>query len=294
MVHFLKVYIIALVFPKRNSLIVIQRVRSNFIYANLLKLLVLVRKKRTVYDLDDADYLQHNPKTIIFFVTHCHSISAGSIEIMNQLSRYNDSIFHITSPIVDLGIRKRKRNSIFTIGWIGGFHWGHKDSLFTFVFPAIQKVDFPCRLVLLGVEREQDRNEITKYFAMNTNLLIEMPTTIDWNNEKALQEKISSFDVGIATLENTEFHRSKSGIKAKQYLNNGIPVLCNDVPENNNVIIDAKNGFICQRPTDFLTKIKLINEMSDDQYWKLSSNAKKSSKKYSHKEYHHKWGHVML
>ena len=32
-------------------------------------------------------------------------------------------------------------------------------------------------------------------------------------------------------------HPFKSGIKAKQCMNNGVPVLCNDLPENNNVVM---------------------------------------------------------
>src|SRR5688572_13337958 len=72
---FLKAYFSALLFRKKNSLIVIQRVQSDFIYANLLKLLVRIRKRDTVYDLDDADYLELKPDTIHYFAKHCQKIS---------------------------------------------------------------------------------------------------------------------------------------------------------------------------------------------------------------------------
>jgi hypothetical protein len=36
---------------------------------------------------------------------------------------------------------------------------------------------------------------------------------------------------------------SKSGIKAKQYMNNGVPVLSSNLPENNTVVIDGFNVF---------------------------------------------------
>src|SRR4030067_1603790 len=55
---FLKAYFSVLFFRRKNSLIVIQRVQSHFIYSTLLKLLVKIRIKDTVYDLDDADYLE--------------------------------------------------------------------------------------------------------------------------------------------------------------------------------------------------------------------------------------------
>jgi hypothetical protein len=91
---FLKAYLSALFFRKRNSLIVIQRVQSNFIYAGLLKLLVRIRRKDTVYDLDDADYLEENQKTIFYFVKNCAKISAGSNAIAAYLSRFNHQIVH--------------------------------------------------------------------------------------------------------------------------------------------------------------------------------------------------------
>src|SRR5215212_9026511 len=66
--HFLKAYLSALLFRKPNSLIIVQRVNSNFIYANMLKFLIKLRNSNTVYDLDDADYLEHPPATIYFFI----------------------------------------------------------------------------------------------------------------------------------------------------------------------------------------------------------------------------------
>ena len=47
----------------------------------------------------------------------------------------------------------------------------------------------------------------------------------NWNDEPSLQNKITSFDIGITTLMDYEIQKPKSGIKAKQYFNNGVPVL---------------------------------------------------------------------
>ncbi|MEM9025216.1 MAG: hypothetical protein AAGB22_15825, partial [Bacteroidota bacterium] len=68
--RFLRAYCSALCFRKRNSVIVIQRVNSGFIYATLLRLLVVLRPKDTVYDLDDADYLTHPDRSRGFFLRH--------------------------------------------------------------------------------------------------------------------------------------------------------------------------------------------------------------------------------
>ena len=159
-VSFISAYLSALLFLKENSIIVIQRVQSNFIYSNLLKLLVRVRRSQTIYDLDDADYLTHNPKTIHDFARNCKFVSAGSCEILRYLKQFNKNVIHITSPTSDLQILKQKRNKTFTIGWIGAFGWGHKDSLYKYILPAIKHLPFKCRFVLVGVYNKSDEVEL--------------------------------------------------------------------------------------------------------------------------------------
>lgn len=242
-VRFIIAFFSALISPKKDSIIVIQRVNSNFIYSNLLKLLVSIRKQNSIYDLDDADYLENDSKTIYYFAKKCNTISAGSKRIADHLSIYNSRILHTTSPIVDLNIVKNRKSEVFTVGWIGDFGGEHKSSLISFVFPALKELDFNVKLKILGVNKQSDLEFINEYFNNTENIQIEIPTNIDWNNETSIQNMITTFDVGIATLIDSEIHKSKSGIKAKQYMNNGVPVLSTKLPENNTVIIDGKNGY---------------------------------------------------
>ncbi|MFK8036720.1 MAG: hypothetical protein AB8B74_00390 [Crocinitomicaceae bacterium] len=285
-ISFIKSYCSALFFRKQNSVIVIQRVHSNFIYSTLLKLLLKFQKKDTVYDLDDADYLYNKPNTIYFFAKNCSHITAGSKAIGNHLSQFNNNIILTSSPILDLKIIKRKRSEIFTIGWIGGFGGDHKKSLFELVFPAIKELDFKCRLTLLGVVKPEDIKFIKEFFGSNKNLQIEIPEDIDWKNEQVLQEKIASFDVGIATLIDNEIQRSKSGIKAKQYLNNGVPVLGTNLPENDWVIKDDINGFFCSSIQDFKQRISEFYSMNDTEYSYFLNNARRSSHEFNHENYY--------
>jgi glycosyltransferase involved in cell wall biosynthesis len=283
--NFLIAFLSALIFSEKKSIIVIQRVRSNFIYSNLLKLLVLLKKGNTVYDLDDADYLEHKPNTINYFARNCNAISAGSVEISNYFKQLNKNIFHITSPILDLGIVKHERNKLFSIGWIGGYGWGHKNSLLKFIFPAIRNLRFDCQLTLIGITNNNDEKDVIEYFQNNFYLKLIIPRNIDWKNEIDLQNRIKDFDVGIATLYEHPVQLAKSGIKAKQYMNNGVPVLCNNLPENNKVVIDGYNGFICNTITDFTQKFNDFKEMSDKQYWQYSLNARNSVVNFNHIKY---------
>jgi glycosyltransferase involved in cell wall biosynthesis len=284
-IRFLRAYISALLFRRRHSLIVVQRVRTNFIYANLLKALVRIRKKNTVYDLDDADYLMDNPRTINYFARHCEFISAGSDEILRHLSELNKKAHFVTSPAPDLNIVKKKRNNTFTIGWVGCYGWGHKDSLFSSVFPAIKQLPFSCKLVLIGINNPEEQQEVKKYFKHSDNVVVKIPLHLDWHNERNLQDFIKDFDVGIATLLDHPYQIAKSGIKAKQYLNNGVPVLSTDLPENNKFVRNGVNGYLCNSPDDFKKRIIEFRAMTDMEYETFSQNARNSILYFNHEKY---------
>ncbi|MGD1846326.1 MAG: glycosyltransferase [Salibacteraceae bacterium] len=287
--RFTRVYLQAMFCCAPNDLIVIQRVRSKFIYSSLLQLLVRVRGKNCVYDLDDADYLEHDPTTIVWFSRHCRYISAGSPAIADFLQEYNPNVWHITSPVCNLGLKKQHRSATFTIGWIGGFEWGHRESMFQLVFPAVKSLGRPCVLLLIGVNKAQDRERIRAFFEEAPYGERQMVQDIDWNDEEAIQRQIQRFDVGVATLSNDLIHLSKSGIKAKQYLNNGVPVVCNDLPENNRVVKHGFNGFVCDSAADFTNRLRAIQAMPPEEYWSLSANARASVANFDYPYYFQQW-----
>lgn len=283
--HFLSAYFSALLFRKEGSLIVIQRVHSNFIYSTLLKVLVKVRNKNSIYDLDDADYLYMPSKNIYWFVKNCHGITAGSREIKRHLLPYNENIVITTSPTQDLGLVKRGKSKLFNIGWIGGFGGDHKKSLISIVFPAIKSLNFNCVVTILGVKTIPDLEFIKNYFSDNELIETVVPLDIDWKNETDIQNRILDFDIGIATLLDNEIQLSKSGIKAKQYLNNGIPTLATNLPENDWVVKDGINGYFCNSENDFKKRIIEFYEMNSDLYHRFSIAARESICEFDHNKY---------
>ena len=282
---FIQAYFSALLFRKRDSIIVIQRLNTNWLYANALRLLIRFRKHNTYYDIDDADYLENPSKSIFFFIKNCSAVYVGSNELANNLSKYNKKIFINTSPTPDLNIVKKNKNTMLTVGWIGDFSGGHRESLLTYFFPSLMDIPFKIKLVLLGVGKIKEYHFLTNYFKNFTNIELDMPRDVDWTNEQDIQHRISTFDVGIATLLDNEMQRSKSGFKAKQYLNNGVPVLSSDVPENNLFVIDEFNGFLCRTPTEFRKRITKINDMNSHEYAILSENARQSIRHFNLDKY---------
>lgn len=284
--RFLAAYLSALFRPRTGCLVVIQRVRSQFLYASALKLLVWLRPAGTVYDLDDADYLEHPPSTIHWFAKHCAHVSAGSIAIQHHLRQFNPRVHFITSPVVRMGIRKRARSPVFTVGWVGDFASGHGDGLKEQLFPALDQLDFEIELVLIGVDDPQDIAWIRGRCARMSHVHVDIPMVHSWTDEQWLQERISAFDVGIATLQDTPIQRAKSGIKAKQYMNIGVPVLSTDLPENNSVVRGGVNGFLFNGADALAKWIARLNAMDDAAYGRLCDGAWSSVERFDHPYFH--------
>ena len=282
---FLKAYLSALLFQKKDSLIVIQSVYTKSKYATLLKFLVKIRGKNVFYDLDDADYLRYPPETIYYFLKNCSAITLGSSELVKNLSKFNKNTVLNTCPIKDLNIVKQTKNNILTIGWIGDFTKGHKESLLNTFFPALVDLPFQTKLILMGVDRKEEYVFLVEYFKVFPNVQVEIPQNIDWQNEIAIQQKISTFDIGIATLLDNEFSRSKSAFKMKQCFNNGVPVLSTNIAENNVFIEEGKNGYFCDTSNEFRKRIIEFNDMNADNYKVFSDYARKSIHKFDLKHY---------
>lgn len=278
---FIKTYLSALLFPPKGSLIVIQSVYSKSLYSNALKLLVKVRKKICFYDLDDADYLRYPPETIYYFLKNCYTVTLGSTELVKNLSKYNKRTVLITCPTPDLKIVKQEKSKPFTIGWIGDFTKGHKETLLEIFFPSLIGLPFQVKLILMGVLRKEEYEFLTEYFKTFKNVIVEIPQDTDWQNEVAIQQKIVTFDIGIATLLDTEMYRSKSAFKLKQCLNNGVPVLSSNVAENNFFIDHGKNGYFCDTTSQFQQRIIEFNEMKCDEYKVFSDHARGSIHKFN-------------
>ena len=112
-----------------------------------------------------------------------------------------------------------------------------------------------------------------------------MPPDINWKDEAAVQNRIAAFDIGIATLLNTESQRSKSAFKLKQYMNNGVPVLSADVAENNFFLQHGVNGFLCSTAEDFRNRIIEFNFMDNYTYNTFSKRAAESAGYFNHELY---------
>ncbi len=292
-VNFISCYLKVLLTRRKGSVVIYQKLYTKGIYTNLLKLLVRIRPKGTVYDTDDADYLRYYDKNIYYFMRKCQICTVGSKALKEFAEEYNDNVLLLTSPVIRHTEIKENRNEILHIGWVGDyglnkeytFPFSHKVSLNKILFPILKELDFVFKLTILGIKNPTDKIEIETYFKNSNNILLDISENINWLNETSIYKKISEFDLGVSPMINHEFNIAKSAFKAKQYLSCGVPVLASPIGENMSFVKDGVNGFICKDDMDFKNRIIQINEMTKNEYDKLRRKTVLSVEDFSMNKY---------
>ena len=268
-VKFIRVFFSIVFCRKKNSVVVFEKIHTRWLYATALKLLLKLSPERTLYDIDDADYLKFPPGNIIHFMKHVEQCAAGSQSLASFIAPHNSNVFTLTSPVIDHAHIKSAKNNVFTIGWIGYYN-AHRKSLQQLFFPALAKLSFPVKVILMGVVKHEHIDELNQYFGQLAHVTLEMPLSINWLDEDFVYRSISSFDVGIAPLLDTEINRAKSAFKLKQYMSCGVPVLASGTGENTVFLKHGANGFVCNDSNDFATYINNLVQMSDQHYSTMS------------------------
>ncbi|PQJ10623.1 hypothetical protein CJD36_011665 [Flavipsychrobacter stenotrophus] len=271
-IRFIRVFLSILFSRKKNSVIVFEKIHTRWLYATALKILLKLSPERTLYDIDDADYLKFPPDNIIHFMKHVKQCAAGSQSLARFITPHNSNVFTLTSPVIEHAYIKSAKNKVFTIGWIGYYN-AHRASLQQLFFPALAKLSFPVRVILMGVVKHEHIAELNQYFSHLAHVTLEMPLLINWQDEDFVYRSISKFDVGIAPLLDTEINRAKSAFKLKQYMSCGVPVLASGTGENTAFLKHGQNGFVCNDSNDFITYINCLEQMSDQNYSTMSLSA---------------------
>lgn len=280
-VRFLRAWCSALFNLRGDALIVVQKVSSDRIYARLLKLLVRFRPQRCWYDIDDAEWFEKPAGNIRWFMDRCAGCFVGSSALAGTVQRMGRRAVLLPSPVPEHHQVRSFRSEEFTVGWVGCYGGDHRTALIEQVFPAIERSVMPARLVMLGVNGESDRVELQERFADCHHVRLELPTVRDWQDEEEVHRIIAGFDVGIASMLDSELHRYKSTIKIKQYWSCGVPVAASPVGENNRALIDGWNGFTCRSAEDFRSAFARIACMSGEEYAVMSGHALETARRFN-------------
>ena len=278
------VLFVGIFFKKRASTrVIIQRVYSKGVYSSMLKLLVKFNRKICFYDIDDAEYEEHDPKIIHWFLENSRGVFVGSHALQDYCRNYNDRVELITSAVTYHSFLKGNRQDPIKIGWIGNFWGQHERSVYQLFLPALSAINVQVNLEILGVVSEEIARKLEAYVKPYANISLDLPMNFDWFDENRIYEQIHSYDIGLAPLLNTEINRCKSAYKLKQYMSCGVPVLGTGIGENVFFLKDGVNGFVCNTPEDYAQRIHDVIDMSDEKYNALSKCARSTLDSFSMK-----------
>lgn len=134
-----------------------------------------------------------------------------------------------------------KSNDIPTIVWIGS------PSTIKYLNIIVDSLillhqNYKFKLKVIGSEIEIDGLEVE---------------CLEWNSEKELQY-LSSSDIGIMPLEDTEWEYGKCGFKCIQYMASKLPVVATYSPANAEIIEDGITGFIVYDKSDWYEKLEQL------------------------------------
>ena len=96
------------------------------------------------------------------------------------------------------------------------------------------------------------------------------------------------FDIGICPLLDTKFARSKSHIKALEYMARGMPVVASDVEPYRRFIKHGENGFLCKYDHEWLKYLCLLAS-DEDLRLKMGAAAKEYAAKFTIEEHCIEW-----
>ena len=228
------------------------------------------RKFRMIYDLDEGNYLKNEVDSISYFLDRANSVSIGNESLMDVVKTFSKSVHYIPTPIPDLGHSADIHFDECVVGWIGDYDvedaadesFSNKRALYDLVFPAFLDISFPVKLVLLGINSNEDARDIKLYFQDCPFVKLDIPIAFDRTNEEAVQRQICSWDIGLAPLIDHEFNRTTSAIALKQYINNGVPILASSVGNQSSLFGEHEGGFTCGNSEDFLNGMIAISLLS--------------------------------
>lgn len=169
---------------------------------------------------------------------YAHMVTVTTEPLAEVFRQFNSNVVvlpnHVDGRILDL---ERPHRDKLVIGWAGGD--SHLGDLTLFA-PHLS--------------RFLRRNPNAEFHNMGTNFLrtFKLPGRFtDWRANMFDYYREVDFDIGLAVLADTPFNRSKSAIKAIEYMGLGIPVIASDVEPYRNVVKHGVTGFLVRQPHEW-------------------------------------------
>ncbi|MDP8261889.1 MAG: glycosyltransferase [Candidatus Ancaeobacter aquaticus] len=218
--------------------------------------------KKIIFDFDDAIFsrspkwgsgeandmtVDHGFKKIVEW-SYC--VHAGNAYLADIAKKYNTCV-KVMPTVIDTDyyamLEKIKKDEVFTIGWMGSpTTLFYLDQLQT-VFKRLAK-EKKCILKIVGAE---------DYAIPGVQVICEK-----WSLESE-KDILSTFDLGIAPLDDGPWSKGKCGLKILLYMATGVPVIASPYGVNAHILCDGDLGMLAKNEDDWYESIERLFEDVD-------------------------------
>ncbi|HRZ87756.1 MAG TPA: glycosyltransferase [bacterium] len=220
---------------------------------------VCALRRKIVFDFDDAVY-QRSPKWgdresgavddhFIRLMQLSDAVIAGNEHLARSAAEYSAAVA-VLPTVVDTSYYRADgrdgtlRGKVPVIGWIGSPTTAFYIEKLKPVFSALARSN-PFILRIIGART-------TVIPGVN----------VEWEEWSLAREceLLSTVDIGIAPLDDSEWAKGKCGLKILLYMASGIPVVAGNAGVNAEIVRNGENGFLAQDDEDWALALKLLIE----------------------------------
>lgn len=233
---------------------------SSFVQILMTFLIKAILRRKMIFDFDDAIYLK-NPLLIYLLTRMSDCVIVSSHALQQYASRYNKHVYLIPTSIPTNERVRRAAESTnksfkeekIVIGWVGS------SSTIKYLRILAEPLnllglDHDIEFRVMGARSKMGYARHRGCFSEFKNVRLVL---ISWTEEDELDE-ISQFDIGVAPLSKGPWEEGKCGFKLLMYMSMGIPCVASAVGENNFIIQDGENGFLCKNTKEYIEKLRLL------------------------------------
>ncbi len=216
-----------------------------------------VLRRKYIYDYDDAiwlpNYSQQNAKfqklkaygKVKKIIKWADVVTTGNSFLQEFGKQYNKNVVIIPTTIDLKNSHNQPTNhshSPVNIGWTGS----HTTmSYLDLLIPILQELEKEHHFTFTIISNEKPNYDLQSL------------RFIKWKKETEIED-LSSINIGVMPLTDSEWAKGKCGFKALQYMALEIPALVSPVGVNTDIIEDGKNGYLCATSEEWKEKLSVL------------------------------------
>lgn len=256
-----KVNFLKLLAVRKGDVIYLVRTIYQWDFIFLVLFFRLFFKKIVILDFDDPKFITF-PVRMNLLTRVSSGVVVGSHFLLDWAMKKNQKSFLVPTgipfsiyqqaPLID-----NKRGN-FVIGWIGSGS-AHVENFSDFL-PVIEQLTISGRKFIFRLAGVSGDRQIINMLekVQERGLKVEYVDGVDWSSPEKVASLIKTFDVGVMPLVNNTWNQGKCSFKAIEYMACGVVTVASAVGENNYVITDGVDGFLCRDKDEWVQRLSFV------------------------------------